>query len=82
MKKQNQPKPLPAHRPKGAIGTKTAYARDEFFKCRCSTGFNNCVKELVISGHFKSEADAIHEALQILVARKLPVTFHYFNKIQ
>lgn len=76
------PKKKAAHRPKGAIGIKSGYPRDEWFKCRCSEGFRQCVKELVISGHYKSEADAMHEALQILTARKLPVTFYYSNKIQ
>jgi len=72
-----------AGRPVGSIGTKTAFARDEFCtQFRCSRGFNEVVKELIASGQYKSKADVLHEALQILAARKLLGTFYWINKIQ
>ena len=69
-------------RPVGSISTKTAYPRDEICsQFRCSRGFNNVVNELIRSKIYKSKADVMHEALQILAARKLSGEFHWINKI-
>lgn len=72
-----------AGRPRGAMGVKSSVLRDEICsQFRCSRAFNEVVKELVATGHYKSKADVMHDALQILAARKLPGTFYWINKIQ
>lgn len=69
-------------RPAGSGNTKSAFIRDEICsQFRCSQGFNKTVDELLKNG-YKSKADIMHEALQILAARKLPGTFFFINKIQ
>lgn len=70
-------------RPPGSINDKSAYPRDETGpNFRCSRGFNEVVAELVRSGHYKSKADVLHRALEILAARHLPGEFYWRDKIQ
>lgn len=72
-----------AGRPRGAIGTKNAFARDEICtQFRCSSGFNKTVAALIDTGNYKSKSDILHEALQLLAVRKLPGTFYHINRIQ
>lgn len=76
-------KKVAAGRPAGAIGTKSAYARDEICsQFRCSQGFNKTIAELMDTGTYKSKADVLHRALEILAARELPATFYFMGKIQ
>ncbi len=76
MSNQEQDK-RPAHRPKGSQDKKSDVPRDEvFIHFRCSKGFKHTVKELRSVAGYKSNADVMHEALQILAARKLPGTFY------
>ena len=70
MSNQEQDKKA-AHRPKGSPDKKSAFVRDEIFnKFRCTRGFNEVVNEIKTVGNYKSKADVMHEALQILAARK------------
>ncbi len=79
MKKKNKE----PGRPLGSANAKSAYVRDqEFNKFRCSQGFNKTVEEILQTGNYKSKADVIHRAIEILAARELPATFYWINKIQ
>jgi hypothetical protein len=72
-------------RPPGTPNLKSAYPRDENFgPMRCSTGFNKVVEEILQSGStkYKSKADVLHAALEILAKRELPATYFFINKIQ
>lgn len=70
-------------RPRGSMNEKNAYLRDEICsQFRCSMGFNKTVEELMKTGTYKSKADVLHRALEILAARELPGTFYFMNKIQ
>lgn len=65
-------------RPKGAAGQKHEFERNENFnKFRCSTGFKNVVEMLVAGGHYKSQADVLHEAVQRLAFGKDVDIEHY-----
>lgn len=72
----------PANRPPGSPNKKSAYVRDQVVNFRATTGFVKTLEELITAGVYKSKADAMHDALQILAARKLPATFYWYDKIQ
>jgi len=69
-------------RPVGAPNKGSLYVRDETLNMRVSEGFNKTLDALIKAG-YKSKADAIHEALQLLAMRKLsdPVDLYWINKI-
>lgn len=72
-------------RPAGSANLKSAFERNQKFgPMRCSEGFNKVLKEILVSGStkYKSKADVMHTALQILAARELPASFYWMNKIQ
>lgn len=72
-----------AGRPKGSANEKSAYLRDEECKFRCSAGFNKCVAEIMANNPaYKSKADVMHRALEVLAGRELPANFYWYNKIQ
>lgn len=77
-------KEIPKGRPAGSANQKSAFTRNEKFNhFRCSQGFNKTVDEIKNNNPaYKSKADVMHRALEILAARELPATFFWINKIQ
>lgn len=70
-------------RPPGAIGKKLGFGRDERYNSfRCSQGFKETLAKLVEEGKYKSQADALHDAVDMLARRKLQSDFYWLNKIQ
>ena len=66
----------------GIPNPKSAFLRDEICaRFRCSRGFKEVVNELKVVAGYKSESDIMHEAVQILAARKLPADFYWRDKI-
>lgn len=71
-------------RPLGSPNAKNKFERNETFKqMRCSQGFNKTIDEILANGStkYKSKADVMHAALQLLAARELPATFFFYDKI-
>ncbi len=65
-------------RPKGAAGQKHEFERNEKFnKFRCSLGFKNVVQMLVAGGHYKSQVDVLHDAVQRLAYSRDVEIEHY-----
>ena len=58
--------------------------RDEWLnKCRATEGLNKTIDALMATGAYKSKADVIHEAVQMLAMRKLSkkIDLYWISKI-
>jgi hypothetical protein len=71
-------------RPAGTGNIKSAFVRDRICtQFRCSQGFDETWKEIKrVNPSYKSQADVLHRALEILAARELPSTYFWYGKIQ
>jgi Arc/MetJ-type ribon-helix-helix transcriptional regulator len=58
-------------RPKGAANLANGHTRHLNCSFRCTEAFDQILKHLVASGQYKSKADVMHEALQLLALKKV-----------
>jgi hypothetical protein len=72
----------PQHRPAGTPNKKSQFVRTDTFAVRFTRGANEVMKELIAQGQYKTKADVLHDALQVLAHRKLPHDYYWINKIQ
>jgi hypothetical protein len=60
-----------AGRPPGAANKRSAFVRNHKYQGRCTEGFIKTVQALIGAGIYKTPADVIHEAVQLLANKKL-----------
>lgn len=72
-----------AGRPAGSANKTSGYPREYISKIRCSEGFKETIRILKDLDPKKSEADIIHEALQLFAIRKVSNNkdLYYVNRI-
>lgn len=69
-------------RPEKAANKGNSQLRDRNKNIRCSEAFNIVLKQLVKEKVCKSEADALHEALQLYALKKLSAESDFYYMIK